>query len=39
MKQAIARKLSQIISAKATDIPGTTKIFVGSQPVPQELKK
>lgn len=39
MKKSIADKLSRFLQASGVDLVGIEKTFVGSQPVPQELKK
>jgi hypothetical protein len=39
MKTTIANKISKLLQTSAEEIVGTEKTFIGSQPVPQELKK
>lgn len=39
MKKAMAAKVSQFLKSSAEELISIEKTFIGSQPVPQELKK
>lgn len=39
MKKEIANKLSLFLQYSGEEIPSIEKTFIGSQPIPQELKK